>query len=162
MKRFTYLAFLLIVIVSTMAISSSANASAYVRSSCRKHGPEQGESLNVCVRIRIMNNPTTGIPMVYGRGGLDATGDDADHVFVQIRALHIRMYRLSDGALVGRKTTTAGYGWDYYADSTDEGLPIRCGYGYRAVMSYRYSFPVPLSAAVTKTNFRTSLWKAPC
>lgn len=136
LRRLIVLASLFSMLAAAFMVPPSPAQAAFVRSQCVRRGPVLGDYVNVCVRLdeRLVN----GRHVIYGYGGMDAVGPHASRVYLQITALHTRAYFPVNGPERNPRQV-APYppqGFDYIRGWAP-GYYVSCGWGYKAVMSYR-------------------------
>jgi hypothetical protein len=138
----------------TIGLAGRADA-AFVSSKCEtRGGGTQGNNyVDVCVRLETYSG-TNGLPSVRGYGAMDYRGAEPFFHRLEILALHVRVYYPAQGG-PQKDYITSNYqdGYGYINLRTNDGFVQQCGYGYKAVMTYRIHWQS--GAVTTRSNFYT-------
>jgi hypothetical protein len=130
----------------TIGLAGRADA-AFVSSKCEtRGGGTQGNNyVDVCVRLETYSG-TNGLPHVRGYGAMDYRGAEPFFHRLEILALHVRVYYPAQGG-PQKDYITSNYqdGYGYINLRTNDGFVQQCGYGYKAVMTYRIHWQSGLS-----------------
>jgi hypothetical protein len=144
----------------TIGLAGSADAT-FVSSKCetRGGGTQGNRYVDICVRLESYTD-SNGFARVRGYGAMDFRGTSPDLTLLEIVALHVRAYRPPDGPQSGYIAADRIRGYDYINQRTG-GYYHTCGYGFKAVMTYRIYWQ---SGTITyRDNFYTPAgrWEPP-
>lgn len=137
-RKFMCILLLLVQVGIFLQVPNSAYAK-FESFQCKTRGPVNGDYVDVCVRVETTTGASGGV-IVIGYGAMDARGPNAYRVKLEITALHIRRYYPVNGPEFDRIVSPSKSGYDYINHRTPRGFPLQCGYGYKAVMSYKITW----------------------
>lgn len=142
------------ILLLTIGFAGRADA-AFVSSKCetRGGGSQGNHYVDVCVRLETYVD-SNGFDRVRGYGAMDFRGTNPDSNLLEIVALHVRAYRPAQGGPeTAHITASPKQGVGYINQRTSHGFYFTCGYGYKAVMTYRIRWA---SGTITyRENFYT-------